>query len=617
MFSIVDLTIEFRGKTLFRGVNLEMKRGARYGLVGANGSGKTTFFRMLSGDLEATRGSAILPSRCRLGILKQDAMQYEPIPIRDVVMMGNRTLWDAHVAKEEILAREELTMAEAEELAELEVVIAREGGYEAESRITQFLEGLGIPEEKQGKPLKILSSGYRLRVLLAQLLFDKPDVLLLDEPTNYLDIVSISWLERYLKSYEGTCILSSHDRTFLNKIATDIIDVDYETLKIYPGDFDHFWEKKLEQVALRSSRTETLDKKQKELQRFIDRFRAKASKARQASSKEHLVRKLEAEKENLSMAPSSRQYPSFGFIPARRSGAIPLAVKGISKSFGAKCVLSDVSFEIGQGEKVAIVGPNGVGKSTLLEIIAGNLDADSGEIKFGHHAYPTYFPQNIERFMPPKETVLQWLVTQDTPASQTECRAALGRMLFTQDDAEKQIGTISGGERARLYFAKMMLTKANIITLDEPTNHLDMESTETLADALKNYDGTVITVSHNRHFICEVATRILEISHRGIFDFQGTYEEYAKRREKDPLTPEIDRKKRVKRKREKSPLPKIEEKCQKLEVELESVTERAANPDMFLPENAQKYKAIIAQKNKIEQELMTLYIEWEKLSDNK
>jgi ATPase subunit of ABC transporter with duplicated ATPase domains len=448
--------------------------------------------------------------------------------------MGNHEVWEAMVEKDRLLADADKEF-DADRYAELEDLILRHDGYTLEARAGEVLEGLGIPTEVHRNPLGTLSGGFKLRVLLGQVLAADPDVLLLDEPTNHLDILSIRWLEKFLESYKGTAVLISHDHRFLDNVCNYIVDVDYETIMVYPGNYNAFVDAK---AGNRDRKEAEIEKREAEIarhQQFVDRFKAKATKARQAQSRVKMIEKIVIDR----LPQSSRRYPTFKFKQLRPSGRQVLEVEGVSKSYGDKQVLKDVSLTVQRGDRMAIIGPNGIGKSTLLKIAVGETEADAGRIEWGYETHPGYFSQDHHELPKgSKQSVEAWLWEAVPGEVVGFVRGNLGMVLFTGDDVKKHIGSLSGGEAARLVFCKLSVTKPNVLILDEPTNHLDLEAIEALVEGLKEFDGTLIFVSHDRWFVSQLANRILEISPRGIQDFQGTYDEYLERLGDDHLDAE-------------------------------------------------------------------------------
>jgi len=525
MISVSGLSKSFGVQTLFEDVSFQLNAGERYGLVGANGSGKTTLLNVLSGIEEPSAGSVAVPKRIRLGVLRQDQFLFEDEEILGVAMMGNAELWKAMKAKEELLegSQEEF---DADRYAELEDIVMRHDGYAAEARAAEVLEGLGLPDEVHRQPLSTLSGGFKLRVLLAQVLAGNPDALLLDEPTNHLDILSIRWLEKFMQEFAGPVLVISHDHRFLDNVCTQILDVDYQTVTQYTGNYTRFQRDK---VSDRERREKEIAKREREIehhQKFIDRFRAKSSKARQAQSK---VRMIEKKAESLEELPqSSRRYPNFKFTAIRPPGREVLAIEGVEKAFGDNRVLHGVDLSVRRGDRLAIMGPNGIGKSTLLKICMGELEADAGEVEWGYEAHPGYFAQDHrEQFDAGEQTAESWIWDFCSGETIGFVRNQLGRVLFSGDEAEKKLGALSGGEAARLVFCRLAIQKPNVLVLDEPTNHLDLEAIEALVKGLKSYDGTLIFVSHDRWFVSKLATRVVEIKADAILDYKGTYEEYV------------------------------------------------------------------------------------------
>lgn len=634
MLSISQLSMRFGAKILFKNVSLQFNAGNRYGLVGANGCGKSTLIRILSQQMTPESGQIAFPQQLQLGFLSQDHYLFQNWRIKDVVLQGRKKLWDALEKKNRLLQKDQFHDHDCETLVQLEKIIEMEGGYGAEGEAAKLLEGLGIREEWHEKPLEVLSGGYKLRVLLAQVLFGRPDILVLDEPTNHLDMYSIKWLEDYLRNFPGTLIVTSHDRDFVNGICTHIADVDYGTIKIYKGNYDEFMAQKALDREQKEHMLEKHDKRRSDLQGFIDRFGAKSSKARQAQSKARIVEKLEDEMESIDLAPSSRIYPNLAFEPLRPSGATVLTVKDIAKAYGPKKVLEKVSFEIERGERVAIIGPNGIGKSTLLEILMLNQTADQGGFTWGFAARCAYFPQDHAREVNAGMSLLDWLSEFDREMTQEKVRELLGRVLFSGETVNQPIATLSGGETARLLLAKIMLQKPNVLIFDEPTNHLDMEAIEELAKALENYEGTLLLVSHNRYFVSRLAKRIIEISYQGVKDFKGSYPEYLEKQQNDYLTSQLVLSQRYSHetgpakpssgtsytdhKRMKSQLAQMkkkavqaEEKCHQLEQKIQEIDQRMASDGFYQKTPREEQQILVAQKLQLEEQLMQAMEHWE------
>ena len=525
MISVSGLAKSFGAQPLFADVSLELNRGERYGLVGANGSGKTTLLNIIGGTEDPSAGSVSMPKNIKLGVLRQDQFIYEDEEILGVAMRGNSELWEAIVEKEALLEAPDAEF-DAERFSELEETIQHHDGYAAEARAAEILEGLGFPSEVHRAPMSTLSGGFKLRVLLAQALAGSPDALLLDEPTNHLDILSIRWLEKFIRDFAGPVVVISHDHRFLDNVCTRTLDVDYRTVIEYPGTYTDFLSAKQEERERREKDIASREREIAHHQKFVDRFRAKASKARQAQSK---LRLIEKKAEGLEELPtSSRRYPNFRFEERRHSGREVLAAAGICRAFGDNEVLHGVDLTVARGDRLAIMGPNGIGKSTLLKILMGELQADAGTVKWGYETHPGYFAQDHqEQFENAGHTAEAWIAGFCPGKTYGFVRGEMGRVLFSGDDGKKKLGALSGGEAARLVFCKLAIEQPNVLVLDEPTNHLDLESIEALVEALREYDGTLIFVSHDRWFVSRLANRIVEITADGIRDYQGSYEDYV------------------------------------------------------------------------------------------
>jgi len=539
MIDLVELEKSFGDRTLFADVSMKLQAGSRYGLVGANGSGKSTLLAILSRRDSASSGEVSIPSSVRVGLLEQDRFLSDDQRIIDVAMMGDREVWDDLRHQDELVAQGPAgdPAAHAQAIADLEERIRTCDGYTLKARAGAVLEGLGIPAARHELPLSALSGGFKLRVLLAQTLIGRPDLLLLDEPTNHLDILTIRWLERFLGGYTGCAVIISHDHRFLDNVATHILDVDYETVQLYHGNYRMFAEDKVAIFERMEAQAERQQQLIEEKKAFVERFRAKATKARQAQSRAKQVEKLV--EEMVAPPQTSRRSPHFRFEPRRASGQEVLTIKGVSKSYGEKRVLTDVSLAIRRGERVAVIGANGLGKSTLLKIAMGGLAADTGHAAWGYETQPGYFAQDhAELFDDPSTNVLDFLWRTCTSEPTTFVRGQLGRMLFSGSDVEKRISTLSGGEAARLIFAKLIVEQPNVLVLDEPTNHLDLESIQGLVASLEAYKGTLVFVSHDRWFVSKLATRIVELTADGLRDFVGTYDEFLSEQNDDHLDSE-------------------------------------------------------------------------------
>ena len=523
MFSVVNVTKAYGPKKLFEEVNVTFAPGRRYGLTGPNGAGKSTFMKILSGELEPDTGSVARPKK--LGVLRQDHFQFDETRVLDVVLMGSKHLWAAMQEKEVLLAKADLTEQDGHKLAELEGVIAEEDGYVAESAAAELLQGLGVEEQFHQGPMRNLTGGLKLRVLLAQALFGKPLGLLLDEPTNNLDLDSIRWLETFLHEYEGALITISHDRHFLNTICTHIADIDYETIIQYPGGYDDMVRQKSQVRSRIESENSDKSKKIAQLQDFIARFHA-GTRASQVQSRAKQIEKLKME----DMKRSNIARPFIKFEQKAPSGKQTLTTKDLTKGYDGVTVIKPFSPLIMRGEKICVIGKNGVGKTTLVKMLAGALKPDGGELTWGHQASVGYMPQDHHGVIRAGTTCFDWLRDQDTKMSNEEISGLLGRMLFSGEERMKSTTTLSGGETVRLLMCQLMLRKDNVLILDEPTNHLDLESIAALAEGLKRYEGTVIVVTHDQELINEVATRIwAPRPGKDVLDFSGTFEEFLQK----------------------------------------------------------------------------------------
>ncbi len=554
MILLDNVTKRFGPKILFENVSMQFDPGKRYGLVGANGAGKSTLIKILGGDEETDQGGISMPGTARLGVLKQNHFEYDEQRIIDAVMMGNKNLWDAMQEKEKLLEGE-VTDEIGVRLGELEGVIAEEDGYMAEGEAAELLLGLGIPASQHEKKMSTLAAGYKLRVLIAQVLFGKPDVLLLDEPTNHLDLDSIRWLEKFLIGYKGTLVVISHDRHFLNEVATHIADVDYQTITVYTGNYGDFVDAKYENKQRADAQNSSAKKKIEELQGFVQRFGAHASKSSQAQSRLKQIEKLKDEVQSRGVKRTSLVRPFIRFEFEKPSGRDVLRAENVWKKFKDengkdKVVYEDASINVSRGDRIAVIGPNGIGKSTLLKLMVGGyagVDSDTkphvyapdkGEVRWGHDTSVGYFAQDHHEALSRAaagSNAFQWLYSFDTLAPQEHIRGILGRLLFSGEAALKPVEALSGGECARLLLAKLLVLKHNVLVLDEPTNHLDIESIEGLLDGIELFKGTVIFVSHDRHFVSKLATRIVELRPKEgehgteIVDYGGTYDEFLEK----------------------------------------------------------------------------------------
>ena len=524
MISTSNLTMQFGAKPLFENVSAKFGNGNRYGLIGANGSGKSTFMKILGGDLEPTAGHVAVDNGERLGKLRQDQFAFETYTVVDTVVMGHAEMWAVKAERERIYALSEMSEADGMKVAELEIKFAELDGYTAEARASELLIGVGIPLEQHNGPMSAIAPGWKLRVLLAQALFADPDILLLDEPTNHLDINTIRWLEGVLDARKSTMIIISHDRHFLNSVCTHMADLDYGELRIYPGNYDDYMIASTQARERLHADNAKKTKQIAELQTFVSRFSANASKAKQATSRARQIEKIELAE----VKPSSRVSPFIRFDQEKKLHRQAFEVENLSKGFGAAPLFSKFKLLLEVGERIAVIGPNGIGKTTLLRTLVGELAPDSGRVKLSESASIGYFAQDHAADFATDVNLFDWMTQWAKPQDKNEqsIRAVLGRMLFSREESEKSVHVLSGGEQGRMLFGRLILQRPNIMILDEPTNHLDMESIEALNLALDNYPGTLIFVSHDREFVSSLATRIIDMTPKGIVNFGGTYEEY-------------------------------------------------------------------------------------------
>ncbi|MFZ5466882.1 MAG: ABC-F family ATPase [Pseudomonadota bacterium] len=525
MLSTANITMQFGPKPLFEDISVKFGDGNRYGLIGANGCGKSTFMKILGGDLEPTAGSVMLDPNERIGKLRQDQFAFEDHSVIDTVIMGHAELWEVKRERDRIYSLPEMSEEDGMKVAELEVAFAEMDGYTAESRAGELLLGLDIPIEQHYGPMSAVAPGWKLRVLLAQALFSDPDILLLDEPTNNLDINTIRWLEKVLNARNSTMIIISHDRHFLNSVCTHMADLDYGELRVYPGNYDEYM------TAATAARERLLADNAKkkaqiaELQNFVSRFSANASKARQATSRARQIDKIKLEE----VKPSSRQNPFIRFEQDKELYRLALEVEGVSKGYGDGPLFKGLDLMVEVGERIAVIGPNGIGKTTLLRTLVGDLVPDSGTVKWSENVNLGYFAQDHAEDFAKDMTLFDWMTQWRRPQDDEQMvRGTLGRLLFSQDDIKKSVKVVSGGEQGRLLFGKLMLQRPNVLVMDEPTNHLDMESIESLNTALENYPGTLIFVSHDREFVSSLATRIIELTPNGIVNYSGSYDDYLR-----------------------------------------------------------------------------------------
>jgi len=517
--------MQFGAKPLFENVSVKFGEGNRYGLIGANGCGKSTFMKILGGDLEQTSGTVMTDQNERVGKLRQDQFAFEEFTVLDTVIMGHKELWDVKLERERIYSLPEMSEDDGIKVADLESEFAEMDGYTAESRAGELLLGAGIPLEQHTGLMSEVAPGWKLRVLLAQALFAEPDIMLLDEPTNNLDINSIRWLEDVLNQRNCTMIIISHDRHFLNSVCTHMADLDYGELRLYPGNYDEYM------TASTQARERLLSDNAKkkaqiaELKGFVSRFSANASKARQATSRAKQIDKIKLDE----VKPSSRVNPFIRFEQEKKLHRLALEVEGLTKSYDEEPLFKDLKLMVEVGERVAIIGQNGIGKTTLLKCLLGDTEIDSGSVKWSENANLGSYAQDHASDFEEDKNLFDWMGQWGQEGDDEQViRGTLGRLLFSQNDIKKSVKVISGGEQGRMIFGRLMLQTPNVLLMDEPTNHLDMESIESLNQALEEYPGTLLFVSHDREFVSSLATRIIEITADGIQDFHGTYDDYLK-----------------------------------------------------------------------------------------
>ncbi len=524
MITVSDVSLSFGGQMLFKDVNLLFTAGNCYGVIGANGAGKSTFLKILCGELEPSTGSVSIQEGLRMSVLKQDHYAYDDYTVQETVIMGNPRLYEVMKLKDELYAKEDFTEEDGNLASELEAEFAELGGWEAESDASKLVQGLGLDEEIMYAQMSSLAGNEKVKVLLAQALFGNPDIILMDEPTNHLDIDAVAWLEDFLAEYFGTVIVVSHDRHFLNNVCTHTVDIDYTKIKMYVGNYEFWYESSQLIQKMIKQQNKKAEEKIKELQSFIQRFSANKSKSKQATSRKKLIDKLTVEE----LPASSRRYPFIGFDMEREIGKDILQVEGLSKTVDGVKVLDNVSFTIGKNDKVAFVGDNEIAVTTLFKILMEEEQPDEGFFKWGSTASVSYFPQdNSEFFNGCKMSILDWIRQYSKDETETYLRGFLGRMLFSGDDIYKSVDVLSGGEKVRCMFSRMMLFQSNVLILDRPTNHLDLESITAVNNGLSDFKGNILFASHDHEIVQTVANRIIEISDKGCYDRMGTYEEYV------------------------------------------------------------------------------------------
>ncbi len=522
MIQASNITLRIGKKALFEDVNIKFTESNCYGLIGANGAGKSTFLKILSGQLEPSKGEVIITPGERLSFLQQDHFKYDQYDVLSTVIMGNKRLYDIMKEKDAIYAKEDFTEEDGIKASELEAEFATMNGWEAESDAATLLNGLGIETELHYTLMSELNGGQKVKVLLAQALFGNPDILLLDEPTNHLDLDAIAWLEEFLINFDNTVIVVSHDRYFLNKVCTHTADIDYGKIQLYAGNYDFWFESSQLMIKQMKEANKKKEEKIKELQEFIQRFSANASKSKQATSRKRALEKIELD----DIRPSSRKYPYIDFKPNREIGNEVLTVTNLSKTIDGVKVLDNVSFTVGHDDKIAFVGPNTLATSTLFKILAGEMEPDEGDYKWGITTSTSYFPKDNTAYFDCDDTIVDWLMPYSPEKDVTYVRGFLGRMLFAGDDGMKRVRVLSGGERVRVMLSKMMILGSNVLIFDEPTNHLDMESITALNNGVIKFPGVVLFTSQDHQFIQTIANRIIEITPNGIIDKITTYDEY-------------------------------------------------------------------------------------------
>ncbi len=522
MIQASNITLRLGKKALFEDVNIKFTEGNCYGLIGANGAGKSTFLKILTGELEPTTGDVIITPGQRLSFLKQDHFKYDEFTVLDTVIMGNARLYDIMKEKDALYAKEDFSDEDGIKASELEAEFATMNGWEAESDAATLLNGLGVDTEYHYMLMKDLDGNQKVKVLLAQALFGNPDILLLDEPTNHLDLDSIAWLEEFLINFENTVIVVSHDRYFLNKVCTHTADIDYGKIQLYAGNYDFWYESSQLLIKQMKEANKKKEEKIKELQEFIQRFSANASKSKQATSRKRALEKIELDE----MRPSSRKYPFIDFRPNREIGNEVLSVEGLSKTIDGVKVLDNISFIVNREDKIAFVGGNELAKTTLFQILAGELEPDEGSFKWGVTTTQAYFPKDNTKIFDCDDTIVDWLTQFSEIKDAPYVRGFLGRMLFAGEDGVKKVKILSGGEKVRVLLSRMMISGANVLIFDEPTNHLDMESITALNTGVVKFNGVILFSSRDHQFVQTTANRIMEIVNGKLIDKVTTYDEY-------------------------------------------------------------------------------------------
>lgn len=522
MISTNNVSLGYGKRTLFEDVTIKFVPGNCYGLIGANGAGKSTFLKILSGEIDPNTGTVEIPANARLAVLKQNHFEYDEYPALQTVIMGHKRLWDIMQEKEAIYAKPDFNEEDGIRAAELEGEFADMEGWNADYEAAELLSGLGISEDLHYSLMKDLSGSEKVRVLLAQALFGNPDILLLDEPTNHLDAESIMWLENFLDNFANTVIVVSHDRHFLDAVCTHVADIDFGKIQMFAGNYSFWYHSSQLAVKQRSDANKKTEDKRKELEEFIRRFSANASKSKQATSRAKLLEKLTVE----DIKPSSRKYPYIAFKPEREAGNQILNVENLSKSVDGQPIFTDISFMMDKGDKIAVIGRNDIAASTFFKILFNEEQADSGEFKWGTTITSSFFPKDNQEFFDTDLNLVDWLRQFSVEKDESFIRGFLGRMLFSGEESLKKANVLSGGEKVRCMFSRMMLQSGNVLVFDEPTNHLDLESITALNNSLQEFDGTILFSSHDLQFVDTIANRIIELTPGGIIDKRMTYEEY-------------------------------------------------------------------------------------------
>lgn len=631
MIELRDLSHGFLQKSLFQNVNIRLLPNERYGVVGANGCGKSTLLRIIAGEMEPDNGEVEIESHRRLFRIGQDHTLNDEISIIDTAMMGQIEVFNAITLKEKLLQSPDDSKVMVDQISQLEEIIHNREGYRLRSHAESILEGLGFHSWQHQNPLKTLSGGYKWRVFLAQALVKSPDILLLDEPTNHLDIVSIRWLELFLSNYQGLVILVSHDRRFMDHVCTQILDIDFDTITAYAGNYTAFENARRMFLLQKEKEILAQEKEIKRKQAFIDRFRYKASKARQAQSRIKQIERMEI----IEPVRSGRIHPKFSFEILEPGSKEVLTVKNLQKSYGDKVIITGLSFSVQRGDKIAIIGPNGSGKSTLIKALALEFAECEKFIKWGHGISLGYFAQDSgSKIIAKDETVLDWLWQFCPDKPQSYVQGLLGRVLFSGQDVKKSVKNLSGGEQSRLYLAYLMMKKPNVLLLDEPTNHLDLESIETLTAALRDYQGTLIIVSHDRSFIDQIALRIMEVGSNGINDFLGNYSEFVASKDRDYLDAveetlaskqksskeSVGRVSYEEQKRKKAVVQKLKRDLDKImlaveetEMSINEIDRQFANENFFQTTSFERIAEMQQNKDLLNNKLESLLKEWEEI----